>query len=269
MNEQSTPKCILDYGFNGAKSQYSAGHSATPTAGSDIKVAKALPGADQAGGTKSAPLARSAKGLTISNISLKMKDKGLLSIALDVLVALGPLAFNLIGFSVKLNLSSFKAIDSLAKTEAFFDLSGIAVAFSRRPATLAGMFLHEDLGNDLSRYMGGLAVGVGVWGFLATGVYEEKDGYNSVFVFAKLNGPLISFGFAEVNGIVGGFGYNSSIRFPFETEVNDFPFVQINTGKKNSAGHVMKQFEDLRSKESGGWFPSKKVSCWLAARKAL
>ncbi|KAL6805021.1 hypothetical protein GGI42DRAFT_367913 [Trichoderma sp. SZMC 28013] len=265
LNEQNAPKCILDYGFNGAKSQKSAGHTATPAAGADIKAAKALPGADQAGGTKSAPLTRSAKGLTIRNISLKMKDKGTLSITLDALVALGPLAFNLIGFSVKLDLSSFKGIDSLANIKASFDLSGMAVAFSRPPATLAGMFVHEDLGNGLSRYMGGLAVGMGVWEFLAAGVYEEKEGYNSVFVFAKLNGPLISFGFAEINGIVGGFGYNSSIRFPSETEVNDFPFVQINTGKKDAAGDIMKQFEALTSKESGGWFSAKKDSYWLAA----
>ena len=267
LNEQSQPKCILDYAFNGAKhATKKADMDAANTNPNDqgVSTAAALPGASQDGGTKSAPMSRTTKGLSISNISLSMKDKGKLSITLDAKVMLGPLAFELIGFTVNLDLNLFKNFDPTT-FHADFGLSGMAVAFSRPPATLAGMFVHKDLGGGRSQYMGGLAIGVGVWEFLAAGVYEEYAGWNSIFVFAKLNGPLISFGFAEVNGIVGGFGYNSAIRMPAVTEVTDFPFVQINTNKREAASNIIDQFKELTNTGEKGWFKAAKDSYWLAA----
>ncbi|KAK3312561.1 hypothetical protein B0H66DRAFT_633376 [Apodospora peruviana] len=111
----------------------------------------------------------------------------------------------------------------------------MAVAFSRPPETaMVGMFTSTTNGN-VKTYAGGLSVGVGVWQFLAAGVYEEHADYKTVFAFSKLNGPIISFGFAEVDGLVGGFGYNSSLRLPSISERDD------------------------------AWFKSEKDSIWLAA----
>lgn len=273
LHEQNQPRCVLDYTFGTKEKQENPASSGDQSTTSDINDKAVTPNRspvserDQTGGqAKSAPMTRSANGLTVKNITLNLKERGILSIALDASVTLGPLAFNLIGFSVHLDLNSFKNLNPL-ELKATSSLSGMAVAFSRPPATLAGVFVHKDLDGGRSSYMGGLALGVGVWEFLAAGAYEEHKGWNTVFVFVKLNGPLISFGSAEINGIVGGFGCNSRIRLPSVTEVMDFPFVQINTAKKAPAQNVMQQFDQLLDDSPEGWFKAAKDTYWLAAGK--
>ena len=267
LREQDQSTCALDYVFNGSNkpaAQPKQDGQGGASAGATSSVAQ--PGASTSGGTAMTPVTRSSKGLTIRNMGLKMKNKNTLSITLDALVSLGPLAFTLIGFQMDINFENFNTPSDITKLGVGFSLNGMAVAFSRPPVTLAGMFAREVTGN-VTTYSGGIAIGVGVWQFLAAGVYEEHEDFKTVFVFAKLNGPIISFGFAEVNGLVGGFGYNSSLRFPPIDEVTEFPFVSINTGSP-AASNITEQFTALtRTKGDKAWFKSQKDSLWLAAGK--
>lgn len=267
LREGNQPTCALDYIFSRptketgqpklAKGKTPVDPSSQPTPPTPLESAALT------------PVTRSSNGLTVRNMGLKMKDKKILTITLDALVNLGPLAFSMIGFQVNVDFEKFKTPSDIAKLDITFDLTGMAVAFSRPPTTLAGMFAREVSGNAKT-YSGGLTIGFGVWQFLAAGVYEEHDDFKSVFVFAKLNGPIISFGFAEVNGLVGGFGYNSSLRWPASSaEVASFPFVDINRGSTEPAADVTTQFAALTStKGDKAWFKSQKDSVWLAAGKA-
>ncbi|KAL7947492.1 hypothetical protein V8C42DRAFT_317934 [Trichoderma barbatum] len=263
LREQNKPTCALDYVFNGSKHKDSPPNP--PAEGEKPSSKPPQPGHAAKGGAAMTPVTRSSRGLTIRNMGLKMQGKKTLCITLDAIVALGPLAFNLIGFQVNIDFEKFKTPSDITALDVDFSLKGMAVAFSKPPAMLAGMFSREVHGN-VKTYSGGLAIGVGVWQFLAAGVYEEHEDYKTVFVFAKLNGPLISFGYAEINGIVGGFGYNSSLRFPAIEEVTKFPFVSMNTGAENPAVGVIEQFAALTStKGESAWFKSQKDSIWLAA----
>ncbi|KAI0546743.1 hypothetical protein F4679DRAFT_556856 [Xylaria curta] len=271
--EQNRPLCIIDHVFGVTKpskdvrNKYDNQVQTKDVAG-DEKVASAT-AAGASASTTSAPMARSFGGLSIRNVGLKMGDSKTLDISLDAVVLLGPLGFSLIGFTIHLDLSKVTRPSDILNLNPHFSLSGLAVEFSLPPAKLAGMFAKDQLQSGV-RYRGGLALGVGVWDFLAAGVYEENSEFKSVFVFVKLNGPLISFGFAEVNGLVGGFGYNSLLRFPTITEVTDFPFVSLNTGAKVPKEDIMLQFADLTdSNNPNAWIKPQKDSLWLAAGLGL
>lgn len=106
-------------------------------------------------------MATSANGQTVKNITLNIGEKGILSITLDTSVALCPLAFNLIGFPVHLDLNNSNNLNPL-ELKATFSLSGMAVEFSWPPVTLAGVFVQKDMGGGRSTYMGGPAFGVEV-----------------------------------------------------------------------------------------------------------
>ncbi|KAI1204034.1 hypothetical protein F5X97DRAFT_282882 [Nemania serpens] len=264
LRDGNRPTCALDYVFGRptkAVVQPKPSGGETP-ADPSLKPAAAPAPSESAALT---PVTRSSNGLVIKNMGLKMKDKRTLTITLDATVNLGPLSFNMIGFQVNVNFEKFKTPSDIVKLDVDFDLTGMAVAFSRPPTTLAGMFAREASGS-VKTYSGGLAIGYGDLQFLAAGMYEERDDFKSVFVFAKLNGPIVSFGFAEVNGLVGGFGYNSALRWPALDEVSSFPFVGINRGSSEPAADVTTQFAALTStKGDKAWFKSQKDSIWLAA----
>ena len=125
-------------------------------------------------------VARSPRGLTSRHIGLQLKDGAKLIITLDTIVALDPLAFELQGFSVAFDLFTLKTPQTVMKMATTFSLAGISTAYSKPPATLAGMVVR----NTPSRSRGAMELGVGKWTFLAGGVYAEKKtkGYKSVFV---------------------------------------------------------------------------------------
>ncbi|OJJ43500.1 hypothetical protein ASPZODRAFT_28178 [Penicilliopsis zonata CBS 506.65] len=252
--EQGRPNCLLDYVFYGGKK---TAESTANTAGDDQEQ----PGQDQPGATASAPLARASRGLTLRNIGLRMEHGKVLTISLDATASLGPVACDLVGFAVKLDFSQFS-----------FDKAGtgggLGVDFALNGLSLAGMVVRETLkGQAGGRYLGGLALGAGAWTFLAAGMLEQGPEYNSVFAFARLQGPLITFSFIEVNGLVGGFGYNSRLRLPQPEQVAQFPFVSINTGGGSAEG-IVNQFHQLvggPDANDGAWIKSQRDSLWLAA----
>jgi hypothetical protein len=159
--------------------------------------------ADPAPADGDAPVSKGKIGktigpLTISNVGVKLDD-GFFWLTIDAELALGPISFDLIGFGIGFNLKkadkglSVASIESLAASIQI-QLHGLGLGFQRPPITIAGVFMHDDVGG-VSSYSGGVAVGFPPYTLVAVGEYDEvhtaTESYKSVFIFAKLDGPLI------------------------------------------------------------------------------
>ncbi|KAI1426137.1 hypothetical protein F5Y12DRAFT_310178 [Xylaria sp. FL1777] len=238
--------CLLDYEFL----------KPTASGGKALKEGETDDGSPSA----QAPYKKMAGPLSISNVGLKYKDK-ILAVMFDATFQLGPLGFSLIGFSLGFN---FTALDKLPTVVPA--ILGLAASYDQPPLSIAGAMRH---GNDgtLDYYAGGLVVGWQPYKFEAAGFYGTVtvaggSGFTSVFIFAKLNGPLATVGFAEIQSLCGGFGYNSSVRYPTVDEVYEYPFIASSalSGTNNS----LEVLERLVEPGSGGWFKPLDKTYWLA-----
>jgi hypothetical protein len=127
--------------------------------------------------------------LSVSALTFEYKN-GFLIVTVDATLTLGPIAFSVIGFEIKIELNKVK-LDNLAGiiTNHLISISlhGIGVGIEQGPLTLKGMFLHEET-ETVEKYSGGIAVGFKLWQILAIGQYSIKkptsgnEGYRSVFV---------------------------------------------------------------------------------------
>jgi len=155
-------------------------------------------GPDEAPESKGA-IGKTIGPLTISNVGVKLDD-GFVWLSLDAILALGPLSFDLIGFGVGFDLKKANKGLSAASIEGLaaslqIQLHGMGLGFERPPITIAGVFMHDDVGG-VNSYSGGVAVGFPPYTLVAVGEYDEVtppsgSPYKSVFVFAKLDGPLV------------------------------------------------------------------------------
>ncbi|KAI0536511.1 hypothetical protein GGR58DRAFT_528184 [Xylaria digitata] len=251
--------CLLDYEFMKPSSSVSSSNSK----GLKLKQSAAREeGGDDGSPTAQAPYKKTAGPLSISNVGLKYKDKQL-AIMFDATFQLGPLGFSLVGFSLGFSFTTLN--DALPViTPAIL---GLATSFDQSPLSIAGVIRHGNSGG-LDYYAGGLVVGWKPYQFEAAGFYGivtplgNSEGFKSVFIFAKLNGPLVTLEFAEINSLCGGFGYNSSMRLPTVDEVYDFPFIASTglSGKENA----MEALEKLVDPSQGGWFKPMDKTYWLA-----
>jgi hypothetical protein len=194
------------------------------TAGSD------KPQAQGSGDVKKDPFKKTIGPLSISNLGFSYA-KETLSIIVDATLELGPVELSLLGFQISIHFDQGITLQNLPSPDKFqIDLAGLAVGFNKAPITIAGRFLHTSTAAQ-EFFAGGVVVAFQPWMFQAAGFYadnkatEKVPAYKSVFVFAKLTGPLITFGFAEISGITGAFGYNVQLRLPSVSEVKTFPFV--------------------------------------------
>ncbi|RWA09800.1 hypothetical protein EKO27_g5282 [Xylaria grammica] len=252
--------CVLDYDFKKSASPRNKGEERQV----DEKSRGAGGKKDSDGDSASAPFKKKAGPLSISNIGLKYADSEL-HIRFTATFELGPLEFSLIGFSLNLELKGLKSISLLPPS-----LEGLAVAFERPPLTLAGIFRH---GTDpsLEYYAGGLIIGWTPYQIQAAGFYGWASAGNgpettfiSVFVFARLDGPLLTLEFAEISGVTGGFGYNSEVRLPTPDQIVNFPFIKT-TALQGATDSALSVLERLTSPEADGWFAPLNNTYWAAA----
>ncbi|KAF4456305.1 hypothetical protein F53441_1550 [Fusarium austroafricanum] len=216
---------------------------------------------DDGGPSAQAPYKKDAGPVALSNVGLKYKAKTL-SIVFDATFQLGPIGFSLLGFTLN---THFETLDKLPAISVNID--GLAASFDRRPLTIAGIIVH---GNDgaMDYYAGGLIIGFRPYQFQAAGFYgvvtlkNSSNSFQSVFVFAKLNGPLMTLAFAEISGICGGFGYNSNVRLPAIDQVSDFPF--INSGRLSNNENAQQVLVELVDPSAGGWFQPLDSTYWGA-----
>jgi hypothetical protein len=144
------------------------------------------------------PLGKTIGPLTISNIGVKL-DSGFVWLTVDATIVLGPLSFDLLGFGVGFDLKkadkglSTESIEGLAASLQV-QLHGMGLGFENPPITIAGVFNHDEQ-PGINSYSGGVAVGFPPYTLVAVGEYDEVTNvsppYKSVFIFAKLDGPLV------------------------------------------------------------------------------
>lgn len=212
--------------------------------------------------------------LDVSGLSLQYKNNHLY-IFVDATVKLGPMSFSLIGFGVGLNISKLRlndlsALGDTSLTDLIdFQLHGMEVSFDNPPILIAGCFYHDIIqrgDQKIDAYRGGIAIAIPPYTFVAVGEYAQVEErgvqFKSVFIFAKLDGPIIDFQFAILRGLRIGFGYNSIVRSPAVEELFDFPL--ISNGASDGAGnHPMAILEKMSGGENP-WVQLKNDELWFA-----
>lgn len=272
-----TPKVLLDYLFNKPKTALDG--SQAPNKDGSPKT-PGVPDSGQSGdGTSKGALEKTVGTFKVTNVGIRFEE-GELILFLDIIAHLGPIEFALLGFGMGLDLKNvtLRDIRTLAPK---LHLAGMAIEFNQPPVTIAGMFADRST-QDMKMYVGGVALAVMPYSFMAVGAYGEikkpdADStltlaqasdkgltFKTVFIFAKLNGPLIELEVATLGGITLGFGYNSDIKFPAIEQVGDFPFIS------NAAGGAGSDPLDVMQKLSStdpqtGIVTPKEGSFWLAA----
>ncbi|KAF2144842.1 uncharacterized protein K452DRAFT_265255 [Aplosporella prunicola CBS 121167] len=249
--------CLLDYEFT--KQKDSAVNAVTwPTGKDDRKLKEG--DEDDGGPSAQAPYKKVAGPLSISNVGLKYKGKKL-AIMFDATFDMGPVSFSLVGFSLS---AEFETLDKPPDIQA--NIEGLAAAFDKPPLTISGTIRHVSSG-EMDYFAGGLIVGWVPYEFRAAGFYgmvkpKTDDPFRSIFVFAKLDGPLITFEFAEVTGICGGFGYNTSVRVPTPDEIHEFPFIA--NGDLSDQENALDVLMKLVDPGPQGWFQPLDKTYWAA-----
>lgn len=268
-NPSGVRTCILSYNFMKPKdtlgSQALEGNSTkrerriTTAAAADTADTDAN---EDSGSSGQAPFKKMSGPLSISNIGLKYSE-GKLRIMFDAIFKLGPLGFSLIGFSIDLGIITLDKIPEISAS-----IQGLSASFEKPPFTIAGIIRHGNTGT-LDYYSGGLIIGFVPYQFQAAGFYGQANppggqNFTSVFIFAKLEGPLVTLEFAEISGVTGGFGYKSDVRIPSADQIVTFPFIatKILDGSTDSA---LETLERLTSPEANGWFRPLDDTYWAAA----
>lgn len=264
---QGSPRAVLDYLFNKPKQPATSKVASLVSRGSNTPLP--APEADPTpAGTSNASLEKKVGPFSVSNVGLRYEDDEL-TIFLDIHANLGPIKLVLFGFGLGLNLKQVNLQD-LATAVPSFHLAGMGVEFNRPPVGITGMFVERKT-DDVKMYVGGIALTLAPYSFMAVGAYGEvkKTGsttgetFKTVFFFAKLNGPLIELAVVTVGGICLGFGYNSSIRYPSVHEVPSFPFIANSSLPGDSPLAVMEKLSSLDP--TVGVVAPKEASYWLAA----
>ncbi|KAK7413165.1 hypothetical protein QQX98_007944 [Neonectria punicea] len=172
--------------------------------------------------------------LSISQIGFRYEG-GTLAILMDATIAFGPVALDLMGFTIGLHFQaadgSTKSLKSLSWQDVEVSISGVGVQFHREPLLIAGTFLHERK-SDSDMYAGGLTVGFTPWLFQAAGFYgiigasNDPNRFKCLFAYAVLRGPIMNIaGFAEISGLTGAFGYNVDLTLPTMDNMATFPLL--------------------------------------------
>lgn len=273
-------ECILDHVFGAkpAPPRAAGGGSAgaitagnTRNANASLTDTKNLPAEDTQSSPTKGTLQKKSKFLTITGISVQYKNETLW-LFIDATLAMGPVELSLIGFGIGLklggaNLKLNDLVNTFNMTDLDFQINGIAMNFDQPPILIAGVFIHE-VTESINSYRGGIAVGFKPYEFVAVGEYAEvtdpvtKEKYKSIFLYAKLDGPLIDLQIAIIKGVRLGFGYNSFVRSPQVHELADFPFIS-DSGISEAGNNPMKILEGMR----GGvypWVAPKQDSFWFA-----
>ncbi|KAI1819780.1 putative transcriptional activator srcap-like protein [Xylaria intraflava] len=261
-DRNNTRTLVLDYNFKKAQSQPKKKASATEEqAVEGLKKAGKQPDSD--GSSSSAPFKKKAGPLSISNLGLKYADNKL-HIIFTATMELGPVGLSLIGFSLGVNL---KVLKKPELSDISVTLEGLSVAFERPPLTIAGIIRHSK-DSGLEYYAGGLIIGWVPYQVQAAGFYgsvtpDKGQSFVSVFVFARLDGPLVELEFAEISGVTGGFGYNSDVHVPTADQIVNFPFIK-QASPDDAKDSAMDTLKKLTDPGEGGWFSPLNGTYWAA-----
>ena len=222
-------------------------------------------------------LSKSMGPLTISALTLEYKSKTL-HVQMDATLTLGPISIGLLGFGIGflttgLQLNDLSKLVTEADERLSISLRGMSIAFDRPPVLIAGMFEHDIVTladkSVAESYKGGVGIGFPPYTFIGVGEYSDvkkfnadgssAGGYKSIFLFAKLDGPLVTLEFATISGVRLGFGFNSIVRSPKIDELTQFPFI-----KSTSADGAARNPMAILKSMTPGWVTPREGSYWVS-----
>ncbi|CAH0046894.1 unnamed protein product [Clonostachys solani] len=256
MKSGNERKAILDYTLGRNKKNKSQNNAERA-----LDIAAGGSGG-QNGKSSMAAMKKTVGPINLANIGLKYEKKKL-SVLLDASFLLGPVGFTFIEARISIDLGK-NILKDFTLTDVSFGLSGLAVAFDQPPVRLGGIFVYKDT-DDIKYFAGGIVVGIDPYQFIAAGMYghvKKPTEYDTAFVFAKLEGPLVTLEFAEISGITGGFGYNNDVKLPTIETVRQFPFL---SGAIDASGSLLDFLGNLVRIDGQGSFSPKQDAMWLAA----
>ncbi|MFB7629479.1 DUF6603 domain-containing protein [Streptomyces sp. NPDC056149] len=146
-------------------------------------------------------------------------DSGKVLVMFDASMGASGFTLGVIGLGIALDLDTMSAEPRL---------QGLTVDLRRNPLHIAGALLNRQPPPDDYKILieGLLVVEMPRFGALALGAYQRRgDGMTSFFAFGRLQGTFGGPPPFRVTGFALGFGYNSSVRVPEQTEIAQFPLV--------------------------------------------
>ncbi|KAJ9494739.1 hypothetical protein H2202_009815 [Exophiala xenobiotica] len=212
--------------------------------------------------------------LSISAVALQYKEQGgkkVISLTMDATFVMGPISFSLLGFGFDvpldaITLDSFSSLTSIQP-----EISGLSLSFDNPPLLIAGGFEHKTIGslatNDFQNiYLGGIGISWPPYTFVGLGEYAVLEDYKSIFLYAKLDGPLITLEFATISGIRMGFGYNSVVRSPAMDELTVFPFIDDRSSSSSAGDNPLQIVKNMTQAvgNTAAWVSPKQDSYWFA-----
>ncbi|KAI1610919.1 hypothetical protein EDD36DRAFT_306992 [Exophiala viscosa] len=222
--------------------------------------------------------------LTFSAVSLQYKDTSdgrFIAFTFDATFTMGPLIFALLGFGLDIPLPANMTFDSLSHPDTFLKimegasptLTGMSFSFSKPPVLIAGGFEHEVTKTPEGqehRFFGAVGIGFPPYTFVGMGEYavvkHAGSDYKSAFLYAKLDGPVVTVEFATIEGVRLGIGYNSLVRQPTIDEIYGFPL--IDDGSTSGVGNDPMALLKIMVEPPSGkppWVTPQNGEYWLAA----
>ncbi|MFF0630485.1 DUF6603 domain-containing protein [Streptomyces sp. NPDC004296] len=165
-----------------------------------------------------ADIARSFGPLHVQRIGAGF-DSGKVLVLFDASMGAAGFTLGVLGLGIALDLDTMSVGPRL---------QGLAIDLRRNPLHIAGALVNEQPPPTGYQIMvkGMLIVEMPKFGAVALGAYQRRgDGMTSLFAFGRLTGTFGGPPPFRVTGFALGFGYNSSVRVPEQTEIAQFPLV--------------------------------------------
>ncbi|GAU70686.1 putative transcriptional activator CaiF [Streptomyces sp. NBRC 110611] len=146
-------------------------------------------------------------------------DSGKVLVLFDASMGAAGFTLGVLGLGIALDLDTMSVEPRL---------QGLAIDLRRNPLHIAGALVNEQPPPTGYQIMvkGMLVVEMPKFGAVALGAYQRRgDGMTSLFAFGRLTGTFGGPPPFRVTGFALGFGYNSGVRVPEQTEIAQFPLV--------------------------------------------
>ncbi|MFN8397072.1 MAG: DUF6603 domain-containing protein [Bacteroidia bacterium] len=182
--------------------------------------------------------------------------------ALSATLKMGNFTANILG------LRAGTPMDTFAPT---FDIDGLGLDIRTAGFELGGALLNmrpaqgfQFAGVAVARAMGLSLALAGSYGQVTV----SGRSVTTMFLFGQLNGLALGQPYLMITGLSGGAGYNSSLRLPTASTVNQFPFVANLAQTTPSSQTPMQMIQTLMS-GSNPWIRTSAGQFWVAAGVSL
>lgn len=210
--------------------------------------------------TTPSPVGKKFGPITIASVGLGMRDGGI-GIKITGGLAIGPVAFELIGFEITSPIDHF---------DPDITLEGLGLNINKGGLSLEGLMMKRNIEipktdyitgqvttEQLTGYTGSLSIQYTQYNLDALGSYAQlPDGSPSMFLYGFLGAPLGGPPFLYISGVAAGFGYNRTFNLPPPTAISQFPLIQPVIGtlpQGTMADNFAAMNKDFLPKEGAFW----------------